>query len=399
MSSGKTPGSKRSKPAKPTLKMPDLDFGGFGEGDDEEPQGSGLPADVFGVGPALPSRAAEGPVESHPSLVPQQPTDALQSLAEGPTEEHIAALSAPDASSDVHGRDVEADRPHVPTEETRYRDEPPKASTADPVGVPSQSLAPEPSLSPGATGGDPPVEMPSSSAAVARRQPSRSVANWGTPNSLPAGRPRRSSSKAFTADQRQENRERSMRELFEKAPRYASLLSTYTVVKKTDPRSRNIQLYGLTFERAATQIAIDTAVISRITPRMPTPRLITAHYVDTALQGSLSELNPEETDAERIEDEKDVVFKLAERAIAYRDYITDDEYASQLKHTRTICPLTLLGDALLTRLMALLRTMPALKVQPFEIVSVAVSDLLDGMAKEQDAFEGFLARSVQTTTQ
>lgn len=190
-----------------------------------------------------------------------------------------------------------------------------------------------------------------------------------------------------------------MRELFEKAPRYASLLSTYAVVKKTGSKQRNVQLFGFTFERTATQIAIDTAVMARITPRMPTPRLIAGHYVDTAIQEALSQLNPAEANAERIEDEKDVVFRMADRAIAYRNYIADDDYASQLRHSRTICPLSESGDALLTRMMTLLRTMPSLKVQPFEIVSVAVSDLLDGMAQEQDAFEGFLARSVATSIQ
>lgn len=384
------------------LKMPDLDFGGFGDADEDEEQTGGLPADVFGAGPAASSPAVESPVVSKPSLVPHQPLEKPKPDPKGPAEQEVKAPAVPPASTEIHTAEVLANSPVAPPAEAHDRSEPPQTSTVpvpDAAGPTTQQPMSEPSASHAVPEATPPVEPTSTSAAVARFESTHAVASWGPSTGLPTRRPRRNTSKPFSADQRQENRERSMRELFEKAPRYASLLNTYTVVKKTGSKSRNIQLYGLTFERTATQIAIDTAVMARVTPLMPTPRLIAGHYVDTALQGALSELNPAEADAERIEDEKDVVFKMADRAIAYRNYINDDDYASQLGHSRTICPLTGSADALLTRLMNLLRTMPALKVQPFEIVSVAVSDLLDSMAQEQDAFEGFLERSVASSIQ
>jgi len=378
------------------LKMPDLDFGGFGDDDEDEEQTEGLPADIFGAGPTASSAAVESPVESKPPLVPHQPLEEPKPARLSPAEQQLAAPAVPPATAEIRTAEFRATTPLATPAEADSRNELQKTDDAGPT---TQSPVPQPGPSHSAPGAAPPVEPTPTSAAVARRESTHAVASWGPSTGLPARRPRRNTSKPFTADQRQENREQSMRELFEKAPRYASLLNTYAVVKKTDSKPRNIQLYGLTFERTATQIAIDTAVMARVTPRMPTPRLIAGHYVDTALQGALSQLNPAEADAERIEDEKDVVFKLADRAIAYRNYIADDEYASQLRHSRTICPLTESGDALLTRLMTLLRTMPSLKVQPFEIVSVTVSDLLDGMAQEQDAFEGFLARSVATSIQ
>ncbi|WP_328373456.1 hypothetical protein OG800_50340 (plasmid) [Streptomyces sp. NBC_00445] len=383
------------------LKMPDLDFGGFGDDDEDDEQTAGLPADIFGAGPAASSPAVESPVASKPPLVPHQPHQEPEPAPQRLAEQQLEA-PADAASTEIHTGDVLANTPPASPAEAHDNSEPPQTSTApvlDAGGPTAQSPTSERSPSHAAPEADSPVETSSTSAALARREPTHVVASWGPSTGLPARRPRRNTSKPFTADQRQENREQSMRELFEKAPRYASLLSTYAVVKKTGSKARNVQLYGLTFERTATQIAIDTAVMARITPRMPTPRLIAGHYVDTAIQEALSELNPAEANVERIEDEKDVVFRMADRAIAYRNYIADDEYASQLDHSRTICPLSESGNALLTRLMTLLRTMPALKVQPFEIVSVAVSDLLDSMAKEQEAFEGFLARSVESSIQ
>ncbi|MGW3390727.1 hypothetical protein [Streptomyces cinereoruber] len=380
--------------------MPDLDFGGFGDADDDEEQVEGLSADIFGAGPAASSPSIDSPAETKPPFVPHQPVEEPAPALENPGEQELEAPASPPARTEISANTVlatpvEADS--ATPAEADGRSEPPKTSAPEDAGLINLPPVSEPRPSQSAPEAAPPVVPSPTSAAVARRESTHAVASWGSSTGLPARRPRRNTSKPFTADPRQENREQSMRELFEKAPRYASLLNTYAVVKKTDSKPRNIQLYGLTFERTATQIAIDTAVMARVTPRMPTPRLIAGHYVDTALQGALSALNPAEADAERIEDEKDVVFALADRAIAYRNYIADDEYASQLKHSRTICPLTASGDALLTRLMTLLRTMPSVKVQPFEIVSVAVSDLLDGMTQEQDAFEEFLARSVATS--
>lgn len=382
------------------LKMPDLDFGGFGDADEEEEQTEGLSADIFGAGPAASSPAVASPVESKPPLVPHQGLEEPEPAPQGHDDQQLEAPAVHPVSNEVHTPVVLDNTPLAPPGEAHDRIEPPMTSTAPVTGTPGPTdQSPVSSPSHTAPGAAPPVEPPPTSAAVARRESTQVVTSWGTSTGLPARRPRRQASKPFTADQRQENREQSMRELFEKAPRYASLLSTYAVVKKTGSKQRNVQLFGFTFERTATQIAIDTAVMARITPRMPTPRLIAGHYVDTAIQEALSQLNPAEANAERIEDEKDVVFRMADRAIAYRNYIADDDYASQLRHSRTICPLSESGDALLTRMMTLLRTMPSLKVQPFEIVSVAVSDLLDGMAQEQDAFEGFLARSVATSIQ
>lgn len=379
------------------LKMPDLDFGGFGDADEE--QTDGLPAGIFGGGPAASAPAVNSLVDAKAPLVPNQPVERPDPTSPDPAEQQLETPAVPPANAEISTSEIHISAPTATLPEAG-RSETAKTSTpVDNAGPPTHSLVPEFSPSHAAPEATPSDESTPTASAVARRESTQAVTSWGPSTGLPARRPRRNTSKPFTADQRQENREQSMRELFEKAPRYASLLNTYAVVKKTETKPRNIQLYGLTFERTATQIAIDTAVMASVTPRMPTPRLIAGHYVDTALQGALSELNPAEADADRIEDEKDVVFKLADRAIAYRNYIADDEYASQLRHSRSICPLTESGDALLTRLMTLLRTMPSLKVQPFEVVSVAVSDLLDGMAKEQHAFEGFLARSVATSVQ
>jgi hypothetical protein len=219
---------------------------------------------------------------------------------------------------------------------------------------------------------------------------------WRTapPSSVvPARRPRRTPSRPFTPNQSQQRRDDRMRELVEKAPRYAALLQSYAVAQsgKEAYKSRNIQLYGLTAQELADRIAVDKAVMTAA--NLPTPRFTNAHYIDAVLDEALRALNPQGK-KDSLETERDIVWELAQDGLAYRDYVTSDPQIEAMNKPRSQCPLRVAVNQRYDRMMTILRTMPELKAQPFEIVSACVAKYLNGLEAEQSAFEDFWDRNL-----
>ncbi|MER6918483.1 hypothetical protein ABT314_05460 [Streptomyces spiralis] len=183
----------------------------------------------------------------------------------------------------------------------------------------------------------------------------------------------------------------------DRAPRYAALLQSYAVAQsgKESYQNRNVQLYGLTAQELADRITIDKAVVTA--GNLPTPRFTPAHYIDATLEHALSGLDPHGTDIQRMEAERDVVWELAQDGLAYRDYISADPEIAALKKSRSQCPLRTRVNQRYSRMMDILRTMPDLKAQPFEIASACVAKYLEGLQAEQAAFEEFWTSNLEST--
>ncbi|KNE80735.1 hypothetical protein AB0B04_19690 [Streptomyces xinghaiensis] len=183
----------------------------------------------------------------------------------------------------------------------------------------------------------------------------------------------------------------------DRAPRYAALLQSYAVAQsgKEPLQNRNIQLYGLTAQELADRITVDKAVMTAV--NLPTPRFTPAHYIDAVLDQALGQLDPQGTSIDKMEAERDVVWELARDALAYRDHITADPEIAAMKKPRSQCPLRVKVNQRYSRMMDILRTMPDLKAQPFEIASACVAKYLEGLHSEQLAFEEFWSRNIVST--
>ncbi|MCX4681595.1 hypothetical protein OG413_41065 [Streptomyces sp. NBC_01433] len=203
----------------------------------------------------------------------------------------------------------------------------------------------------------------------------------------------------FDPSQQQTSREDALRELQEAAPRYSSLLVAYRVGQLSTVPSvnRNIHLYGAAFEQLANQGTRDKALFMTLTGQRH--RLTPAHYVDAVLEAALGSLDPTCVDEDLIEDEKDHVERLAEMAYKYRGYILNNQYLANLEKQRFSCTLRKDVDAKVSRMMDLLGAMPAIKIQPFEIISAVVADYLNGLPNELPHVEEFFARTTETTYQ
>ncbi|MDX3762795.1 hypothetical protein [Streptomyces sp. AK02-04a] len=213
---------------------------------------------------------------------------------------------------------------------------------------------------------------------------------------FPARRPRRASSHAFAPSQSRSRPEERLKELLVKAPCYAALLESYAVARsgKETYQNRNIQLYGLTAQELADRITVDKAVMTAM--NLPTPRFTPAHYVDALLERALGALNPQGTDLRALETDRDVVWELAQDGLAYRDYISTDPAIAALKKPRSQCPLRVRVNQRVSRMMDILKTMPDLKTQPFEIISASMAKYLQALQTEQPTFEEFWNRHLET---
>ncbi|MEV6841547.1 hypothetical protein AB0N17_45150 [Streptomyces sp. NPDC051133] len=221
----------------------------------------------------------------------------------------------------------------------------------------------------------------------------------GNNTNVPARRSRRAPARPFMPDSSRVRKDERLRELMAEAPRYAALLNSYTAAQsgKEALANRNIQLYGLTAQGVANEITVDKALMR--TMGLPTPRLIAAHYVDAVLDRVLHNLNPEGTDLDAMEAEKDYVWGLAQRALAYREYISEDPEIESLPKQRSQCPLRVSVNQRFSRMIDLLNAMPDATAQPFEMVSVCVAEYLDGLEVERPAFTAFWRKNLVTSYQ
>ncbi|MFE9250712.1 hypothetical protein [Streptomyces sp. NPDC007088] len=161
--------------------------------------------------------------------------------------------------------------------------------------------------------------------------------------------------------------------------------------------NRNIHLYGAAFEQLANQGTSDKALFMALTGQRH--KLTPAHYVDAVLEAALGPLDPTCVDEDLIEDEKDHVEQLADMAYKYRGYILSNQYLADMEKQRFSCTLRKDVNAKVSRMMDLLSSMPAIKIQPFEIISAVVADYLNGLPAERPHVEAFFARTIETTYQ
>ncbi|WP_129312313.1 hypothetical protein [Streptomyces sp. L2] len=190
-----------------------------------------------------------------------------------------------------------------------------------------------------------------------------------------------------------------MKELLIKTPCYAALLESYAVAQsgKEAYQNRNIQLYGLTAQELADRITIDKAVMTGM--NLPTPRFTPAHYIDAVLERALGSLDPQGADSQALEADRDTVWDLAQDGLCYRDYISTEPTVAGLKKPRSQSPLRVRVNQRVSRMMDILKTMPDLKTQPFEIISACMAKYLEALRNEQPTFEELWNRNLETSYQ
>lgn len=403
----------KKAPAAKRFLMPKVDLGGLGGGyeDDELPpldlgkfdrsSQSGPPVEERAPA-AFESERAQNPGPA--AVVPGSPTGTMSPPVATPSavlatpphnagatdtaEEESPAFStlpSPTPAPDISGRSP-ASAPATPPSDAE--------SEQRTSSVPSGRTTSEPPEASAATGDG----RAGAAAAVwnedVARQPARTWSAGQAGSAVPARRPRRTPGRPFAPGQSHQRRDDRLRQLVNRAPRYAALLQSYAVAQsgKETYQNRNIQLYGLTAQELADRITVDKAVMTAV--NLPTPRFTPAHYIDAVLDQALSGLDPQGTDIQNMDAERDIVWALAQDGLAYRDYVTADPEIAAMRKPRSQCPLRTRVNQRYSRMMDILRTMPDLKAQPFEIASACVAKYLEGLQAEQPAFEEFWNRNL-----
>lgn len=403
--------AKRATPAKRFL-MPPVDLGGLG-GDDEADDLPPLDLGRFDRADTKALSSEEDvqlPTHRAPTSAIEQPT---QGVTRAPAHDAGTSPSVPASSAPEPTRGNPAatdDRPELPVQtsasptaefEARIQTERAVGAAETPLDDSEQLLSePAEQLKRTSAAAAPPVTDSAVPAVLSREATTQPARHWGPSagvTGMPARRPRRAPSRPFTPQQSDQRRDDRLRELMDRAPRYAALLQSYAVAQsgKEPLQNRNIQLYGLTAQELADRITVDKAVMTAV--NLPTPRFTPAHYIDAVLDQALGELDPQGTSIDKMEAERDIVWELARDALAYRDHITADPEIAAMKKPRSQCPLRVKVNQRYSRMMDILRTMPDLKAQPFEIASACVAKYLEGLHSEQTAFEEFWSRNIVST--
>lgn len=191
----------------------------------------------------------------------------------------------------------------------------------------------------------------------------------------------------------------AMREMLQQAPRYAALLSVYSAAqtKTHEFGERNIHLYGVTADDAGLQGVADKALLKTLT--MQQPKLTVAHYADAALQPVLARFNPQGTDREAMEDERDYLWQLAQKALAYRRYVLSDPQTARMPKYRAKGMLREEVNARFSRMLNLMDSFAGIEAKPFEIVSAILADFLSKLPAEQEGLKQVFTKHVVTTIQ
>jgi hypothetical protein len=187
--------------------------------------------------------------------------------------------------------------------------------------------------------------------------------------------------------------------LSQQAPGYASLLTVYSAsqLNAVPFENRNINLYGLTADQVGTQRTADMALLKRLT--LQRPKLTPAHYVDAALEPVLRPLDPDGIDMDAMEDERDYVWQLAQKGLAYRRYILSDPESANMDNYRPVCSLRKDVNARLTRMMDLMDSIQGIQAKPFEIVSACLAEYVAGLPGERTHLSEFFQKHLVTTIQ
>ncbi|MFE6946660.1 hypothetical protein [Streptomyces chartreusis] len=372
-----------SREKKTHLLLPDINLGGL---DDDEDEDDFRPARAF----VPPAKVATGPALSTPAAVDE--ADAVtepartegvgfSDVAEGMHSHDAPALPIHDASpqTPAPGRDGIGEAPaHTPA--IRQAEERREIS-ADQDQVESRTHSSEL------------TSWAASSAAPA-------VRDSATLSGLPARRPgRRRTAEPFNADQPRQRGQQAMFVLSEQAPKYASLLAVYSASQLDALKfeNRNINLYGLVADQAGTQITADKALIKTLT--LQRPKLTVAHYVDAALEPVLRPLDPTGIDLDAMEEERDYVWQLAQKGLAYRRYILSDPDSANLANYRPVCSLRADVNARLTRMMDIMESIQGIQAKPFEIVSACLAEYVGSLPEERQFLTTFFQKHLVTTIQ
>ncbi len=386
--------AKRGEAAdkKEHLIVPDLNLGGD---DDDEDEDDFRPNRAF-----VPPTAAK-PTNARAVVPPQQGDEAERSSAADGPESSPAASSATTPSASEPGPSAlqgEPDRPVSDSAEAEHE-------TVHGSGAPSAGSVSDP-LSPAGAPGRPAAELQEAPAerlaelARVDRHAAPALHASASLSGLPARRPgRRRPAEPFNPDEPRQRNEQVMLELAQQAPGYSSLLTVYSASKLNADtfENRNINLYGLTADQVGTQRTADMALLKMLT--LQRPKLTPAHYVDAALEPVLRPLDPDGIDMDAMEDERDYVWQLAQKGLAYRRYILSDPESANMDNYRPVCSLRKDVNARLTRMMDLMDSIQGIQAKPFEIVSACLAEYVAGLPGERTHLSEFFQKHLVTTIQ
>lgn len=431
-------GKKSSSPKvaaeqKQHIVIPSLNLGGDDDDDDEEEDNRAFLASLTALAPKPPEQAAAIPPQAESKPAPAVTADAAPSAqhedgadtarppvgatspsdpdapnggrgdhdeAEGqaPQQSAVGSVEPPTAVA-VHKADETARtappggpvfEPAVPAEPVRGEA---VSTVTDPTAAPREEAKPVQS-----TG----AALERSSSEAGRGGVAGSAAEvYGDSagSGVPARRPgRRRHREPYNPEQPRDNGVAAMQEMVERAPRYAALLNVYSAAQlKTMPfRGRNLHLYGLTADDAGLQSVADKAFLKTLTTQEP--KLTIAHYADAALEPVLAQFNPEGTDREAMEDERDYLWELAQKALEYRRYILSEPEASRMPKYRAKGMLRVPVDDRFSRMLNLMDSFAGIEAKPFEIVSWVLADYLRKLPEEQAELKDVFAKHVTAST-
>ncbi|WP_157877005.1 hypothetical protein [Streptomyces graminilatus] len=373
------------------LIVPDINLGGLDDDDDED---DFRPARGF-----VPAKAAPAPTPSVPSQ--QDETDARRDVATE-SAEPVASVAA--AATEATGQSTSSHNTSAaPTHTSAARTPSPRSDGAGDeqanTAAIQQSRGAEKEPSP-ADSQDGVRTRSSELTTWAGPGTAPAVRGSASLSGLPARRPgRRRTTEPFNADQPRQRGQEAMLELSQQAPNYASLLTVYSAsqLNALAFENRNINLYGLVADQVGTQITADKALIKTLT--LQRPKLTIAHYVDAALEPVLRPLDPTGIDMDAMEEERDYVWQLAQKGLAYRRYILSDPDSANLANYRPVCSLRADVNARLTRMMDLMESIQGLQAKPFEIVSACLAEYVGSLPGERPLLTAFFQKHLVTTIQ
>lgn len=375
--------AKRGEAAdkKEHLIVPDLNLGGDDDDEDE---------DDF-----RPVRAFVPPTAAKPTATAVVPPQQGEEMERSSVADRSASVPAPG--------------PSAPRSEPEHRVRNFAEDKRDVVhgsGAPGAASVSETLPSGGGVSSRPTVESHEAPAerlaelATVNRQAAPVLRASASLSGAPARRPsRRKPAEPFNPDEPRQRNEQVMLELAQHAPGYSSLLTVYSAsqLNAVPFENRNINLYGLTADQVGTQRTADMALLKMLT--LQRPKLTPAHYVDAALEPVLRPLDPDGIDMDAMEDERDYVWQLAQKGLAYRRYILRDPESANMDNYRPVCSLRREVNARLTRMMDLMDSIQGIQAKPFEIVSACLAEYVAGLPEERTHLSEFFQRHLVTTIQ
>lgn len=402
--------SLTARPAKPQEQTAAIPPQAEGE---STPEAEGKSAPAATANPERSAQPEDGADVTVPPAVATPPAETAASNGGGsvrdeaeppaPQPSAVEPVEPPSAET-VHGPGETTPAPtappggpgSAPAEPEHLQGEVVSAVTAEPAAPREKETEPtESAQSPGAA-----LARPGSEAGRGGTAGSAAEIYGGSAGSgVPARRPgRRRHREPYNPEEPRDNGAAAMQEMVERAPRYAALLHVYSAaqLKKEPFKSRNLHLYGLTADDAGLQSVADKAFLKTLTTQEP--KLNIAHYADAALQPVLAPFNPEGTDREAMEDERDYLWELAQKALEYRRYILSQPDASLMPKYRAKGMLRVHVDDRFSRMLNLMDSFAGIEAKPFEIVSWVLADYLRQLPEEQVSLKDVFDKHVTTGT-